>query len=226
MRRFATWTTGHRKTVIIGWILALIVVGGISGSAGSDFSEEFKLPAPDSQEAFDLLENKFPAQSGDSAQIVFKAEGGVEAPAVKSEMTKAFGKIEEFPHVSEVASPYVKGGAAAISEDGEIAYATIQFDAAGNKLDKEKTREIIAVAQKPAGDGLKVELGGNLISEAEQEEGDASFGIGVLAAMIILLITLGSVVAMGLPIITALFALGVGIGLVTLSSHVFDMAAF
>jgi RND superfamily putative drug exporter len=226
MRRFATWTTGHRKTVIIGWILALVVVGFISGAAGSDFSEEFKLPASDSKEAFDLLENKFPAQSGDSAQIVFKAEGGVEAPAVKKEMTAAFREIGEFPHVSEVASPYVKGGAAAVSDDGDIAYATIQFDAAADKLDKEKTREIIAIAQKPAGDGLQVELGGNLVAEAEQEEGDASFFIGVLAAMIILLIALGSVVAMGLPIITALFALGVGIGLVTLSSHIFDMAAF
>jgi putative drug exporter of the RND superfamily len=226
MRRFATWTTGHRKTVIFSWIAALIVIGFLSGAVGADFSEEFKLPASDSKEAFDLLENKFPAQSGDSAQIVFKAERGVEAPAVKKEMTAAFGEIEKFPHVSEVASPYVKGGAAAISDDGEIAYATIQFDAAGNKLDKEKTREIIAVAEKPAGDGLQVELGSNLIAEAEQEEGDASFFIGVVAAMIILLITLGSVVAMGLPIITALFALGVGIGLVTLSSHIFDMAAF
>src|SRR6201747_43732 len=226
MRRFATWTTGHRKTVIIGWILALIVIGFISGAAGADFSEEFKLPASDSKEAFDLLENRFPAQSGDSAQIVFKAEAGVETPAVKKEMRAAFAEIERFPHVSEVPSPYVKGGAAAVSDDGEIAYATIQFDAAADKLDKEKTREIIAIARKPAGEGLQVELGGNLIGEAEQEEGDASFFIGVLAAMIILLITLGSVVAMGLPIITALFALGVGIGLVTLSSHIFDMAAF
>ena len=141
-------------------------------------------------------------------------------------MTAAFAEIEKFPHVSEVASPYVKGGAAAVSDDGEIAYATIQFDAAGNELDKEKTREIIAIAQKPAGDGLQVELGGNLIAEAEQEEGDSSFGIGLLAAMVILLITFGSVVAMGLPIITTLFALGVGISLVTLGTHVFDMAQF
>src|SRR3954451_21010569 len=163
MRRFATWCTGHRKTVILGWIVALVVVGFISGAAGSDFSEEFKLPASDSKEAFDLLESKFPAQSGDSAQIVFKAKGGVEAPAVKKEMTAAFRAIEKFPHVSEVASPYVEGGAAAVSEDGDIAYATIQFDAAADKLDKEKTREIIAIAQKPAGDALQVELGGNLV---------------------------------------------------------------
>jgi putative drug exporter of the RND superfamily len=226
MRRFATWTTGHRKTVIIGWILALVGIGAISTSVGADFTEEFKLPASDSKEAFDLLENKFPAQSGDAAQIVFKSEGGVEKPAVKNTMEGVFKKIEGFPHVSEVASPYEKGGAAAISEDGTIAYATIQFDAAGNKLDKEKTREIIAIAEKPSSGELQVELGGNLIAEAEQEEGDSSFGIGLLAAMVVLLITFGSVVAMGLPIITALFALGVGISLVTLGTHVFDMANF
>ena len=79
MRGFATWTTGHRKTVIIGWIVALIGVGMIAGAVGSDFSEEFKLPASDSQEAFDLLETNFPAQSGGTATIVYKADDGVES---------------------------------------------------------------------------------------------------------------------------------------------------
>ena len=226
MRRFATWTTGHRKTVILAWIVALIAIGGISSSVGAHFTEEFKLPASDSKEAFDLLESKFPSQSGDTAQIVFKAEQGVEAPAVERRMKSAFAKIAKFPHVSEVASPYDKGGAAAISEDGTIAYATVQFDVPNNKLDKEKTRKIIAIAEGAATPSLQVELGGNPIAEAEQEEGDSSFGIGLLAAMVVLLLTFGSLVAMGLPILTALFALGVGISLVTLGTHVFDMANF
>ncbi len=226
MRRFATWITGHRKTVILGWIAALVVIGGIAGSVGSDFSEEFKLPASDSKEAFDLLENRFPAQSGDTTQIVFKDAQGVESPAVKKKMEGVFKEVEGFPHVSEVASPYTKGGAAAVSEDGTIAYATVQFDAANNELNKDKTREIIAIAKGAGGDGLQVELGGSAITEAEQEEGDSSFGIGLLAAMVVLLITFGSLVAMGLPIITALFALGVGISLVTLATHVFNTASF
>src|SRR5262245_21142693 len=226
MRTFATWITGHRKTVVIGWIAALIIIGGISGSVGADFTEEFKLPASDSKEAFDLLETKFPAQSGDTAQIVFKADAGVESPAVQQKMEGIFRQVEKFPHVSEVASPYEKGGAAAVSEDGKIAYATVQFDVPNNEIDKEKTREIIALAQGAGGQGLEVELGGSLVTEAEQEEGDSSFAIGLLAAMVILLITFGSVVAMGLPIITALFALGVGISLVTLGTHVFDTANF
>jgi putative drug exporter of the RND superfamily len=226
MRSFASWTTSHRRTVVALWIVALVGIGMIAGSVGADFHEEFKLPASDSKEAFDLLENKFPQQSGEAAQIVFRADGGVEAPAVRQKMEAVFRKIEHFPHVSEVASPYVKGGAAAVSEDGKIAYATIQYDAPNNELDKEKTREIIDIAKGAAGDGLEVQLGGNTIQEAEQEEGDSSFGIGLLAAAIILLLTFGSVVAMGLPILTALFALGVGLSLVALGTHVFNTANF
>jgi putative drug exporter of the RND superfamily len=222
----ATWITGHRKTVIISWVVALIGIGMLASSVGADFAEEFKLPASDSKEAFDLLEDKFPAQSGTTIQIAFKAQGGVESPAVKREMEAAFKKIEGFPHVSEVASPYEEGGAAAISDNGKIAYATVQFDVFDNKLDKDKTKEIIAVAQAPAGNGLNVQLGGTPIQEAETEEGDSSFGIGLLAAMVVLLLTFGSVVAMGLPILTALFALGVGISLVTIGTHVFDTANF
>jgi putative drug exporter of the RND superfamily len=226
MRRFATWCTGHRKTVIIGWVLALIVIGGISKFVGADFSEDFKLPASDSKEAFDLLETRFPAQSGETAQIVYKARSGVESPAVRKKMEAVFGDIEEFPHVSEVASPYAPGGAGAVSADGKIAYATVQFDVTNDKLDKDQTRKIIAIAQGATGDGLEVQLGGNPVQEAEQEEGDSSFGIGLLAAIVVLLLTFGSVVAMGLPIVTALFALGVGISLVILGTHVFDTANF
>jgi putative drug exporter of the RND superfamily len=226
MRNFATWCTGHRKTVIVAWILALIGVGLLSSSAGSRYTEEFKLPASDSQEAFDLLETKFPAQSGDTAQIVFKAPAGVQSAAVQRKMEAVFAAVAKFPHVSEVASPY-KGGAAAISKDGKIAYATVQFDVPNNKLDKDKTKQIVKVSQAAAGDGLQVELGGQPVEEARQEEGgDSSFKIALLAAVIILLLTFGSVVAMGLPLITALFALGVGLGLVTLGTHVFDTANF
>src|SRR3954454_6380732 len=162
MRRFASWTTSHRKTVIIGWIAALIVVGMIAKTAGTAFTEDFSLPASDSKEALDLLEEKFPAQSGEAAQIVFKADGGVESSAVEKKMDAVFAEVDKFPHVSEVASPYDKGGggAAAISDDGKIAYATVQFDVINSDIDKDKTEQMIAVAQGASGNGLQVEMGG------------------------------------------------------------------
>ncbi len=228
MRRFATWTTGHRKTVILGWIAALIVVGMISGSVGSDFSEEFKLPSSDSQEAFDLLEHKFPQQSGVTAEIVYKAPAGADSPGVKKEMEGVFAEAEKLPHVSEVASPYASGGAAAISKDGEIAYATVQYDTTTDKLEKDDIKKLVTIGRNASGEGLQVEVGGAPVEEvrAEEEGGDSSFAIGLLAAVLILLLTFGSVVAMGLPLLTALFALGVGISLITLGTHVFDTANF
>src|SRR3954471_15624872 len=227
MRRLATWCTGHRKTVIAVWIVALIAVGMIAGSVGSDFSEDFKLPASDSTDAFELLEDKFPAQSGDTATIVFKADGGVEAPAARKTMDSLFDEAAALPQVSEVASPYKGGGAAAISDDGKIAYATVQYDVFTNEIEKEDTKKLIADAEAAAGDGLQVDLGGQPIEEARQEEeGDLSFLIGLCAAVIVLLLTFGSLVAMGLPIVTALFALGVGLSLVTLGTHLFDTAEF
>jgi RND superfamily putative drug exporter len=226
MRRFATWTTGHRKTVILSWIVALVGVGAIAGSAGSEFSEEFNLPSSDSVEALHLLEDRFPQQAGESATIVFKAPGGVSSEPVQHKMESVFAEVAKFPHVSEVKSPYAEGSGA-VSDDGKIAYATVQFDVTNDKLDKAKTREIIATAQAAAGNDLQVELGGQLIQEATQEEGgDSSFMIGLAAAIVVLLLTFGSAVAMGLPLLTALFALGVGIGLVTLGTHVFDTANF
>ncbi len=228
MRRFATWCTGHRKTVILSWIVALIGVGTISSSVGSDFSEDFKLPASDSQEAFDLLETRFPAQSGDTATIAYKAPSGVEAPGIRQRMEDVFATVAKVPHVSEVASPYEEGGAAAISDDGKIAYATVQFDTTTEKLETKDIERVMDAAQGAAGGGLQVEIGGQPIEEvrAENEGGDSTFAIGLLAAIVVLLLTFGSLVAMGLPILTALFALGVGLSLVTLGTHVFDTAEF
>jgi RND superfamily putative drug exporter len=240
MRRFATWCTGHRRTVILSWIVALFGFGMLSASVGSDFSEDFKLPASDSQEAFDLLEEKFPAQSGDTATIVYRDAGhgahpnglvggpvGVKSPPVRREMTGVFKQIERIPHVSEVASPYAAGGSAAISTDSTIAYATVQFDKPTEELETADIERVMDMARNASGDGLRVEIGGQPIEEVRaEEEADSSFAIGLLAAIVVLLLTFGSVVAMGLPILTALFALGVGLSLVTLGTHVFDTAEF
>jgi RND superfamily putative drug exporter len=227
MRRFATWCTGHRKTVIIGWIVALVGIGMLASSAGSDFTEEFSLPSSDSKDALDLLENRFPAQAGDVVQIVYKAESGVETPTVERKMEGVFTQVAALPHVSEVSSPYEKGGAGAVSDDGRIAYATAQLNVTTDKLNDGEVKKIMDTAQAAGGDGLQVETGGSPVEEVRgEEEESSSEAIGILAAVIVLLISFGSVVAMGLPILTALFALGVGISGITLFTHVLDTAEF
>jgi putative drug exporter of the RND superfamily len=227
MRRVATWTTSHRAITIISWVVALFVMLFVAGAVGSDFSEEFSLPSSDSKDALDLLENRFPAQAGDTVQIVYKAESGVEAPAVKQKMEAVFAKAATLPHVSEVASPYEKGGAAAVSEDGKIAYATAQFNVTTDKLNDGEVEKIMDTARAVGGNGLQVEVGGSPAEEVRGEEEESfSEGIGILAAIVVLLISFGSVVAMGLPILTALFALGIGASVITLFTHVFNTADF
>jgi putative drug exporter of the RND superfamily len=227
MRRFATWCTGHRKTVIFSWVVALFVAIFLSGAVGADFSEDFSLPASDSTEALDLLEERFPAQSGETATIAFRDADGVESGQVRRRMEGAFTEIERLPHVSEVESPYA-GDGGAISEDGEIAFATIQCEQTSDDLDREEVKRAMNDALGASGDGLEVALGGQPVEEvrAESEESDLSFKVGLGAAVIVLLLTFGSVVAMGLPIVSALFALGVGLSLVTLGTHVFPTADF
>ncbi len=226
MKRLALLCTTYRKTVIFAWLVALVGVGFAAATAGTSFSENFKLPSSDSQRAVELLEDRFPAQSGETATIVFRAPAGVESPPVKRRMSAAFAKTASLPHVTSVASPYRGDGNAAVSPDGEIAYATIQFEQFGDELQKETIEAAMVPGQDAARAGLQVEFGGQPIEQVRQEEGDTSFMIGLGAAVVILLFTFGSVVAMGLPILTALFALGVGLSLVTLGTHLFDTANF
>jgi RND superfamily putative drug exporter len=226
MRRLGNWCTTHRRATILAWIVALVGVGMAAGSAGSAFSDNFQLPSSDSQKAVDLLEHRFPAQAGDSATIVYRASEGVSSPPVKEAMRNQFAAIERVPHVTTVTDPYSGSGGDAISKNGKVAYATVQFDRTTNKLPKEDTERVIEIAKEAAGPRLTVALGGQPIEQIRQSEGDASFAIGLLAAIVILLLTFGSLVAMGLPLLTALFALGVGLSLVTLGTHVFDTADF
>jgi len=228
VRRYATWITGHKLVVILSWVAALIAVGAIATSVGDDFTEDFSLPASDSQEAFDLLEERFPAQSGETATIVYKAPAGVEAPRVRRRMEGVFADVEKRPHVEGVVSPYGPDGRAEIAEDGEIAFATVQFDQPIDELETEETEAVIDVALGASGSDLQVEIGGAPVEEVRNEEegGDISFAVGLGAAVIVLLLTFGSLVAMGLPIVSALFALGVGLSLVTLGTHLFPTAEF
>ena len=141
-------------------------------------------------------------------------------------MQPALAQIARQPHVVGVQSPYGAAGAHAVSRDGRTAYAVVRFDERANVLPKAGTLRVIDIAHGAARSGLQVEAGGQPIEQAQRQSGGAQTGIGLLAAIIVLLFTFGSVVAMGMPVITALFALGTGLSLVTLATHVFDVADF
>jgi RND superfamily putative drug exporter len=236
MLKLARWSTTHRKYVLIGWIVLLFGVNAIAQSAGTSYSNNFTLPNSGAQRAADLLQHSFPAQAGDRDTIVYKVGSGtVLDPAVKARMSKMFAEVEKLPHVAAVISPYAGPAAGkAISANGQIAFATVVFNEKANLLPKSAAERVVKVARAAAisnparggRDSIQVELGGQAIEATEQAGFGISTAVGLLAAVVILLLTFGSVVAMGLPIVTALFGLGTGLGLIALFTHVVDTPNF
>jgi RND superfamily putative drug exporter len=228
MLKLARWSTTHRKYVLIGWIVLLFGVNALAQSAGTSYSNNFTLPNSGSQRASDLLQHSFPAQAGDRDTIVYKVSSGtVLDPAVKARMSKTFAEVEKLPHVAAVISPYAGPAAGkAISANGQIAFATVVFNEKANLLPKSAAERVVKVARAADQPDLQVELGGQAIETTEQAGFGISTAVGLLAAIVILLLTFGSVVAMGLPIVTALFGLGTGLGLIALFTHVVDTPNF
>jgi RND superfamily putative drug exporter len=228
MLKLARWSTSHRKYVVLGWVALLLVVNVLAQSAGTSYSNNFTLPNSDAQRASDLLKSSFPAQAGDRDTIVFAVSSGtVKDPAVRARMGATFAKVAKLPHVAAVISPY--GGVAAgksISADGRIAFATVVFDEKANDLPKTAPERVVDVARAAARPGLQVELGGQAIEATEQAGFGISTAVGLLAAIVVLLLTFGSLIAMGLPIVTALFGLGTGLGAIALFTHVVDTPNF
>jgi RND superfamily putative drug exporter len=211
--------------VVAGWFLLVAALVTLNGAAGGQFLDEFSLPGTESQEAFDLLESHgFAARSGAGGQIVFQAEGGIDDPAVEATMAQLFDRFQaEIPN-TEAVSPYARGGERQVSQsDPTIAYAEVNLaDRPSNEYLEagETARRLVSEVNK---DGLTVDLGGDIFVE-QAEFG--SEGIGFMAAMVILLIAFGSVLAMGLPLMTAMFGIASGIALVGLSVNFINMPSF
>src|SRR5271167_1510614 len=228
MLKLARWSTTHRKYVLIGWIVLLLGVNAFAQSAGTEYSNNFTLPNSDAQRAADLLQKSFPTQAGDRDTIVYSVKSGtVLDPAVRARMSAMFAEVAKLPHVTDVISPYV--GAAAgksISANGKIAFATVVFDEKANLLPVSATERVVRVARAAGQPGLQVELGGQAIEATEQAGFGLSTAVGLLAAIVVLLLTFGSLIAMGLPIVTALFGLGTGLSVIALFTHVVDTPNF
>jgi RND superfamily putative drug exporter len=225
--RIARWAVQHRRMVFIGWLVLLIGALGISGAIGTEYSNNFSLPGTESQRAADLLKRDFPAQAGDADQIVIAAHTGlVTEPAVRSRIAPMLAAVAKLPHVTGVLSPYTAKGARAISPNGKIAFATVTFAERANLIPPAATERVIDVAKAAGSPQLQVALGGQAIEQVQKPSLGAATAIGLLAAIIVLLVTFGSMIAMGLPIITALLGLGTGIGIAGLASRVIGMPSF
>jgi RND superfamily putative drug exporter len=224
--RLARWCYRRRRTVVVLWIVGFVVINVVGGVVGSAYSDNFSGGHSDSIAAFDLLESRFPARAGDTADIVFTAPAGVTSPAVRTAMEALLADVGpgHVRHVVATDSPYLAPGR--ISPDGTIAYATVTFDKQAGDLPAKAAQPLIDAAKDVKVPGLRIELSGPVVARAVQAPMGATEGIGLLAAIIILFIAFGSLLAMSLPIVAAIAGVGIGSVFVSLVSHVITVPSF
>ena len=216
--RLAGWCHDHRRLVLGAWVVALVVMSVVSGIVGSNYQDKLSGGASQAQKARDLLAERMPGQQGDTAQVVFRTDGAVTDPANQAKIEALLGQLKSLPHVSGIRSPFDQGGRAQISAQNTIAYATIQLDDDSENISVTDAKQLLDTGKAASTDGFEVELGGQIIAKAENPAPGPAEAIGLLAAVVILLVAFGSVIAMGLPIVTAMFGIGIGFAVVSLLS--------
>jgi putative drug exporter of the RND superfamily len=224
LKRLARTCYRRRWRVLAVWVVFLVALSVLSSAAGGVFRNEFSLSGSESKQAQDLLQERgFDARAGFSGQIVFTSERGVNDPTVRRTMEQLFARVERTVPRTQVVSPYTPEGARQISQNGRIAYGEVNFADRPDKEFQDAADEVKAEAEDVKVSGLRIELGGQLFGDQELP---ASEAIGIFAAIIVLLIAFGSVLAAGLPILTALFGIGTGIALVQLTANGLTMPDF
>ena len=222
LARLARACARHRWRTVVAWVVAIVAIVAGSATVGGTLVDEFTIPNSDAQRAVDLLEERFPQQSGDAAQVVFAVpEGGrLDEGDARSAVTAALEEAAAVPGVERVGDPF-GGSAGALSEAGRIAFADVQYSQPTFDIPKEsidRLQEDLRAATE--GTGVQVEFTGPVIQGSEEPETGTSELLGLLAAVIILLFMLGGAVAAGLPIVMALLSVGVGLSLLTLAAAV------
>lgn len=205
-------------------VVALAALAILNVFFSAPYADSFNIPGTEAQRLTDLLEERFPQSAGDSATVVVHAEDGVETPAVRERVLQLIGDLERLPDVIAVRSPFEAGGA--ISEDGATAIITVEYAVQAFDIDRSSVDALLDVRRAYSGEGLQVEAGGEIVRAGETEPPGSSELIGLAAAVVILLIAFGSVVAMGLPIATALIALIAGFLLIGIGARFFNLPQF
>src|SRR6185437_13009499 len=210
----------HRKLTLLTWVagVAILITAWMRYGAAADNTFTSSDPGQT------LLNQHFARQSGDTLTLAIRSARPVTAPATEKRVADALATYEKAPLVTGVTSPYTTPGH--VSRDGHIAYATVQFGVPGSGISGGEAKTLMNDATRASGDGVTFSLGGDVVDLAETPYGGPDNGIGIGAAMVVLLIAFGSLLAMGLPVATALFGIGSGLAIIALLGHVFPAPGF
>ncbi|MFM9371677.1 MMPL family transporter [Streptomyces sp. Da 82-17] len=214
----------RRHFVVLIWVALLALAGVGAANASGTGSTSFSIPGTEAQRAFDLIEERSPGAKADgaTARVVFKAPAGEKMtdPANKSAVDRVVRELRGGGEVASVVDPY---RAKAISKDGTTAYAQVSYDVSGMNLQESSREELKAAGQDAREAGLTVEIGGDALQAIPETGATEIIGVGVAA--VVLVITFGSLVAAGLPLLTALIGVGIGVSTITALASALDLSS-
>ncbi|MFI8966305.1 MMPL family transporter [Streptomyces sp. NPDC053493] len=215
----------RRRLVALIWVALLALAGVGAATAPTATSSSFSIPGTEAQRAFDLLEQRFPGGSADgaTARVVFEAPAGqtMKDPANKAKVDKTVAALKSgSDQIARVTDPYT---AQALSKDGRVAYVSVAYKVNAMELTDATRGALRQTGEAAQGQGLTVEIGGDALQS--MPETGAGEIVGVVIAGVVLVITFGSLVAAGLPLLTAIIGVGIGVSTITALASVLDLGS-
>ncbi|MFF7790021.1 MMPL family transporter [Streptomyces sp. NPDC007991] len=214
----------RRHVVALIWVALLTLAGVGAAGAPAAGNSSFSIPGTEAQKAFDLLEQRFPGTSADgaTARVVFKAPSGEKMtdPGNKTTVQETVKELSDGSEVVRVTDPYQ---AKAVSKDGTVAYAQVSYKVSGMELEDSSRDALEDSAQDARKAGLTVEIGGDAL-QTVPHTGTTEI-IGIAVAAVVLVVTFGSLVAAGLPLLTALIGVGIGVATITALAGALDLGS-
>ncbi|MFE6286983.1 MMPL family transporter [Streptomyces sp. NPDC057877] len=221
-RRIGDASARRPWAAIAAWIAALALVLPLAGLAGSAFVDDLVAPGSQSEEAMELLEERFPEASGGSAMAVFAVPQGERIDRHRTAVEAAVARIADVDQVATATDPFATGS---VSPDGRIAYAQIAFDVPAMEVDPEHIEALDGAVEPARGDGVVAELGGDAVFINGETPTSGAEAAGLLTALVILVVVFGTVVAALVPVALALVAVALGLGGITLLSHAMNVSS-
>ncbi|MGW0315604.1 MMPL family transporter [Streptomyces flavidovirens] len=205
----------RRWLMALLWVVIFCGAGFAASSAPAPPADTFSMPGTESQKAFDLLEERFPDASADGAgaRVVFRAPEGekISAPAQKAHVAALVAQLKKSPQVASVSDPFMTK---AVSKDGSTAYAIATYNVPAAMVGDEAHDALDDALAKARDSGLTAEAGGDAV-KIDAAMGGTGEKIGILVSAVVLVLTFGSVIAAGMPLLTALIGVGIGISAIT-----------
>lgn len=222
--RLGRWSFRRRGTVLVSWVLLLVVSAATAAALAGKASDQYEMPGFESEKAFALIEERTPeaAPDGATARIAFRAPDGASlAQGENRRLVQDVLERAQTDHALEASDPFVEG---TVTDDGRAAYATVSYDRPAAELTT-TDRDALGSAPDEARDaGLEVHVGGDAAEEEMSQHLTAEL-LGVGFAFLVLLLTLGSLVAAGMPVVTALVGVGIGISGITAMTGLVDISS-